>query len=112
MRCPCHRHMFGGNNLQICCYSYYHGLIWLIITDGVTGVSCRNRPDKCHDMGLSGEVDKKGINRSILTLILLITTIDVFNQFYSPINSLLLGMKLLSKHQDLQMFSLKLNKYE
>ena len=39
-----------------------------------------------------------------LNLCLLITTILVFN--------LSLGMKCVSKHQDLQIFVLKLNKYE
>ena len=35
----------------------------------------------------------------------------VFNPFYEPIKSLLFGMKWLFKHQDLQMFGLKLNIY-
>ena len=47
-----------------------------------------------------------------LTLILLITSIVVFNQFYWSTKSLLLGMKCVSKHQDLRAFVLKLNKYE
>ena len=33
-----------------------------------------------------------------------------FNPFYSQISSLLLGKKYLFKHQNLQMFGLKLNK--
>ena len=37
-------------------------------------------------------------------------TAIVFIPFYKPIKSLLLGMKLVFKHQDLEMFSLKLNK--
>ena len=44
-----------------------------------------------------------------LTIILLITTIVVFNLLLSR---LLLGMKCVSMHQDLQIFVLKLNKYE
>ena len=47
-----------------------------------------------------------------LTLILLITTIVVFNLFYWSTKSLLLGMKCLSKRQDLQIFVLKLKNYE
>ena len=34
-----------------------------------------------------------------------------FNHFYHPIRSMLLAMKGVFKHQDLQMFGLKLNKY-
>ena len=41
-----------------------------------------------------------------------VTTIFVFNLFYLSTNSLLLGVKYVSKHQDLQIFALKLNKYE
>ena len=51
-------------------------------------------------------------NGSNLTLILLITTIVVFDLFYSSIKSLLLGTKCVFKHQDLQKFGFKLNKYE
>ena len=47
-----------------------------------------------------------------LTLIMLITTIVVLNLFYYSTKWLLLGMKWVSKHQDLQMCVLKLNKYE
>ena len=47
-----------------------------------------------------------------LTLILQITTIIVFYLFYRSTKSLLLGMKCLSKHQHLQIFVLKLKKYE
>ena len=47
-----------------------------------------------------------------LTLMLLITTIVVFNLFYLPIKSLILGTKCVFKHQDLQRICLKLNKYE
>ena len=35
----------------------------------------------------------------------------VFNPFYFPIKSLLLGTKRMFKQQNLQMFRLKLNKY-
>ena len=34
------------------------------------------------------------------------------NPFYQPFKSQLLGMNLVFKHQDLQMFGLKLNRYE
>ena len=39
-------------------------------------------------------------------------TIVVFFKFFLPIKSLLLGMKRVFKHSDLQKFCLKLNKYE
>ena len=45
-----------------------------------------------------------------LTLILLITTMVVFDLFYKSTKSPLSGMKCVSKHQDLQIFVLKLNK--
>ena len=48
----------------------------------------------------------------MLTLILLIATIVVFNLFYLSIKSLILGTKCVLQHQDLQMFGLNLNKYE
>ena len=48
----------------------------------------------------------------ILTLILRITTIVVFNLFYLSIKSLILGAKCALKHQDLQRIDLKSNKYE
>ena len=57
-------------------------------------------------VGFSG-----GLGQSLLTPILLITAIVVLNLFYWSTKSLLLGMKCVSKHQDLQMFVLKLNKY-
>ena len=41
----------------------------------------------------------------------LITTFIVFNLLYLLL-ALLLGMKSVFKHQDLQIFGLKLNKYE
>ena len=47
-----------------------------------------------------------------LTLILLITTIVLFILFYQSTISLLLGMKFVAKHQDLQRFVHKINKYE
>ena len=47
-----------------------------------------------------------------LSVILLITTIVVFNMFYYSIKSLLLGKKSVLRHQDLQRIDLKLNKYE
>ena len=43
-----------------------------------------------------------------LALILLITTIVAFKLFYQSTKSLLLGMKWVSKHRDLQIFVLKL----
>ena len=46
----------------------------------------------------------------VSTLILLITTIVIFNLFYLSIKSLILGKKCVFKHQDLQMFGLKLKK--
>ena len=49
------------------------------------------------------------VNR--LTFILLIMTIVVFNLFYQSTKSSLLGMKCVSKHEDLQIYVLKLNKY-
>ena len=42
----------------------------------------------------------------VLTLNTLMATIVVFNPFYLPIKSLLLGTKCVFKHQDLQMFDL------
>ena len=39
-------------------------------------------------------------------------TIVVFNPFYQPFKSLLLGTKCVFEHQDLQMFGLILNKYK
>ena len=42
----------------------------------------------------------------------MITTIVVFNPFYYSTKSLILGRKFVSKHQDLQIFVLKLNKYQ
>ena len=47
-----------------------------------------------------------------LTLILLIMTIVVLFLFYYSTKSLLLGMKCVSRHQDLQIFVLKSNKYK
>ena len=47
-----------------------------------------------------------------LTLKMPSTTIVVFNLFYWPTKSQSLGVKWVFKHQDLQMFGLKLNKYE
>ena len=52
------------------------------------------------------------IEYGLLTLILLITISVVFNLFYQSTKSLLLGMKCVSKHQDLQIFVRKSNKYE
>ena len=46
----------------------------------------------------------------MLTFILLIMTIIVFKLFYSSTKSLLLGMECVTKHQDLQIFVLKLKK--
>ena len=46
----------------------------------------------------------------VLTIILLITTIVALNLFNWSTKPLLLGMECLSKHQDLQIFVLKLNK--
>ena len=48
----------------------------------------------------------------VITLILLIMTIVVFNLFYQSTKSLLLTMKYVSEHHDLQIFVLKLYKYE
>ena len=46
----------------------------------------------------------------IFTLILLITSIVVFNLFYLLVKSLILGTKCVFKYQDLQGMDLKLNK--
>ena len=48
----------------------------------------------------------------VLTLYALSTTIIAFNSFPYPIKSLLLEIKLVFNHQDLQIFVLKLNKCE
>ena len=55
------------------------------------------------------------VSAALLTLCLLDTTIDVYNQFYWPIKQLLLGIKWLFKHvkhKYFWMFVLKLNKCE
>ena len=46
----------------------------------------------------------------LLTLSPLITIIVVFNLFYWPIKSLLLGTQCVFKHQNLKIFDIKLNK--
>ena len=47
-----------------------------------------------------------------ITFILLITTIVGFILYYYLTKSLLLGMKCVSRQQDLQMFVFTINKYE
>ena len=47
-----------------------------------------------------------------LTLKVLRTTVVVFDLFYQQVKSQLLEIKWVFKHQDLQMFGRKLNKYE
>ena len=49
---------------------------------------------------------------NLLTLCLLITIFVVFEMFYYLIRSQLLEMKWVFKHLDLQMFGVKLNKYQ
>ena len=50
------------------------------------------------------------MTKTVLTRILLITTIVIIILFCFSTKSLLLGMKCVSKHQDSQIFVLKLNK--
>ena len=50
------------------------------------------------------------VEEILLTLLLLITTIVIASPSYWSTKSLLLGMEWLLKRQDLQMFSIKLNK--
>ena len=49
------------------------------------------------------------ITKTYLSLLPLTTTKIVFNLFRGPIRLLILGMKWVSNHYDLQMFGLKLN---
>ena len=62
-------------------------------------------------MGLALNILQTLMNKS-LNLILLIMTIFVFSLLYWSTKSLLLGMNYVSEHQDLQIFVLKINKYE
>ena len=50
--------------------------------------------------------------QEVLTLSVLITTILVYNPFYYPSNLLLLETKCVLKHQELQKFGIKVNKYD
>ena len=55
-------------------------------------------------------IDHLQQNNIALARILLIKTIVVSNLFYYLTELLLLGMKYVSEHQDLQIFVLKINK--
>ena len=90
---------------------FYESVIYLISSHEFTFITQIN--SDIHQPSNRKQVHVVHLKQEVhLTLILLIMTIVVFNQFYQPIKSLLLGMNCVSKHQDLQIFVLKLNKYE
>ena len=57
---------------------------------------------------LTTNVDPRAVRVNPLSA----TIIVIFNPFYQPFKSHLLGTKCVLKHQDLQIFGLQLSKYE